>query len=77
MFVLDSGGAPIKLDAAKLQHSRSLRMDRLWVLRLMERSSVVAQLGVVKVVNPSGLEKLGGNLYRMTANANPDGDEDT
>ncbi|SDM97878.1 flagellar hook protein FlgE [Paenibacillus sp. yr247] len=31
------------------------------------------KVGVVKVVNPSGLEKIGGNLYRMTANANPDG----
>ncbi|UJF35349.1 flagellar basal body rod protein FlgG [Paenibacillus hexagrammi] len=29
-------------------------------------------IGVVKVTNPSGLEKLGGNLYRMTSNANAD-----
>jgi len=31
------------------------------------------KIGIVKVVNPEGLEKIGGNLYRMTANANPDG----
>jgi flagellar hook protein FlgE len=31
------------------------------------------KIGVVKVANPSGLEKIGGNLYRMTPNANPDG----
>lgn len=28
------------------------------------------QLAVVKVTNPSGLEKVGGNLYRVTPNAN-------
>lgn len=31
------------------------------------------QIGVGKVSNPSGLEKIGGNLYRMTLNANADG----
>ena len=35
------------------------------------------QIGIGKVVNPEGLEKIGGNLYRMTANANPDGDVGT
>lgn len=33
----------------------------------------IAQIGVAKVVNPGGLAKVGGNLYRMTPNANPDG----
>ena len=32
------------------------------------------QLGIVKVTNPDGLEKIGGNLYRMTPNANVDGE---
>jgi len=32
------------------------------------------RVGVAKVVNPSGLEKVGGNLYRMTPNANPEGE---
>jgi len=31
-------------------------------------------IGVTKVVNPGGLEKVGGNLYRVTANANPEGE---
>jgi flagellar hook protein FlgE len=31
------------------------------------------QISVVKVVNPGGLEKIGGNLYRVTPNANPEG----
>lgn len=30
------------------------------------------RIGVAKVVNPGGLEKVGGNLYRVTPNANPD-----
>lgn len=32
-----------------------------------------SQIGMAKVVNPEGLEKIGGNLYRMTLNANPEG----
>lgn len=31
------------------------------------------QIGVVKVPNPAGLEKIGGNLYRLTPNATPEG----
>ncbi|WP_010269553.1 flagellar basal body rod protein FlgG [Paenibacillus senegalensis] len=30
------------------------------------------QIGVVKVANPGGLEKIGGNLYRATPNAHPE-----
>ncbi|AJS59164.1 flagellar basal body rod protein FlgG [Paenibacillus sp. IHBB 10380] len=33
-----------------------------------------AQIGIGIVVNPEGLEKIGGNLYRMTLNANPEGE---
>lgn len=33
-----------------------------------------AQIGVAKVSNPEGLEKIGGNLYRMTLNANAEGE---
>ncbi|MNB64168.1 Flagellar basal-body rod protein FlgG [compost metagenome] len=32
-----------------------------------------AQIGIGKVSNPGGLEKIGGNLYRMTMNANAEG----
>lgn len=35
---------------------------------------VITQIGLVKVQNPSGLEKLGGSMYRMTLNANIDGE---
>lgn len=37
-------------------------------------TEVVAQIGLVKVQNPSGLEKVGNSMYRMTVNANPDGE---
>jgi flagellar hook protein FlgE len=33
-----------------------------------------AIIGMAKVSNPQGLEKIGGNLYRMTRNANADGE---
>ncbi|WP_019910411.1 flagellar basal body rod protein FlgG [Paenibacillus sp. HW567] len=32
------------------------------------------KIGVAKVTNPQGLEKIGGNLYRMTLNANENGE---
>ncbi|GGF96776.1 flagellar basal body rod protein FlgG [Paenibacillus aceti] len=32
-----------------------------------------AQIGLAKVINPEGLEKIGGNLYRVTLNAIGDG----
>jgi flagellar hook protein FlgE len=75
MFVLDSGGAPIKLDPAEVKAFSISQDGSVIGVAADGTSSVVAQLGVMKVVNPSGLEKLGGNLYKMTQNANPDGDE--
>lgn len=32
------------------------------------------QIGVIKVTNPGALEKIGGNLYRLNSNANPEGE---
>jgi len=37
-------------------------------------TEVIAQIGLVKVQNPSGLEKVGNSMYKMTVNANPDGE---
>ncbi|GIP36817.1 flagellar basal-body rod protein FlgG [Paenibacillus sp. J31TS4] len=38
-----------------------------------QTSDGALKIGVVKIVNPSGLSKLGNNLYSVTPNANPDG----
>jgi flagellar hook protein FlgE len=37
-------------------------------------TETIAQVGVVRVANPAGLEKVGGSMYRMTLNSNPDGE---
>lgn len=34
----------------------------------------VGQIGIVRVTNPAGLEKLGGSTFRMTFNANAEGE---
>lgn len=37
-------------------------------------TSTIAQIGVVRVQNPGGLEKIGNTMFRMTQNANPGGE---
>lgn len=72
LFVLDIDGAPIILDEEVTAFSIS--QDGMIIGVTADGQVEVAQIGVVRVVNPEGLEKLGGNLYRMTVNANPDGE---
>ncbi|MBD2845282.1 flagellar hook-basal body complex protein [Paenibacillus sp. IB182496] len=74
-FVLDSGGGVIQLD------------DTVTAFTIAKDGTIIAvnedgtseatdfQIGVVKVTNPSGLEKIGGNMYRVTPNALPEGEE--
>lgn len=72
LFVLGIDGAPIVLDEEITAFS--IGQDGTVLGVTPDGQVEVAQLGIAKVVNPSGLEKLGGNLYRMTVNANPDGE---
>lgn len=72
MFVLGQDGAPIVLDEEVTAFSVSQDGTILGVTA--DGQVEFGPLGVARVVNPSGLEKLGGNLYRMTVNANPDGE---
>ncbi|WP_308639250.1 flagellar basal body rod protein FlgG [Paenibacillus silvisoli] len=75
MFVLDANGGPIVLDPAEVK-SFSISQDGSIITVGADGQSQPSgfQLGVVKVTNPNGLEKIGGNLYRMTPNANLDGE---
>lgn len=76
MFVLsseDSGGGPITLDEGVTAFSISQDGQIISVDAEGNAEPTGIFIGVAKVVNPSGLEKVGGNLYRMTPNANPDG----
>lgn len=72
MFVLDVGGAPIIVGEDVTAFSIS--QDGAIIGVTADGQVEVAQIGVARVVNPGGLEKLGGNLYRVTVNANPDGE---
>lgn len=67
-FVVDSGGGVITLD------------DNVTAFTIDQSGTIVAklddgttangvQIGVAKVINPEGLEKIGGSLYRNTPNA--------
>ncbi|GGH59521.1 flagellar hook protein FlgE [Paenibacillus sp. JGP012] len=73
LFVLDSGGGNITLgdDVVSFTIGQDGTINQTMADGTTEAG---VQLGIGKVVNPSGLEKIGGNLYRMTANANPDGE---
>ncbi|RAP76255.1 flagellar basal body rod protein FlgG [Paenibacillus montanisoli] len=75
MFVLDANGGPITLDPAEVK-SFTIAQDGSIIAVGADGESQPSgfQLGVVKVTNPNGLEKIGGNLYRMTPNANLDGE---
>ncbi|MCJ8010608.1 flagellar hook-basal body complex protein [Paenibacillus sp. KQZ6P-2] len=72
LFVCDAGGEPITLNDDTTAFS--IAQDGTVVQKLADGTTDTGiQLGVAKVINPEGLEKIGGNLYRMTVNANPDG----
>ncbi|MBM7564616.1 flagellar basal body rod protein FlgG [Paenibacillus sacheonensis] len=75
MFVLDSNGGPITLDPAEVK-AFTISQDGSIISIGADGTSTATgiQLGIVKVTNPNGLEKIGGNLYRMTPNANIDGE---
>lgn len=72
LFVLSQDGEPIVLDEEIT--AITIGQDGTILGVTADGQVEVAQLGIAKVVNPGGLEKLGGNLYRMTVNANPDGE---
>jgi flagellar hook protein FlgE len=72
MFVQAAGGGNIVLD------------EEVTAFSIAQNGSIIAigadgtsedtgiQIGVVKVANPGALEKIGSNMYRFNANANPD-----
>ncbi|MCL6603085.1 MAG: flagellar hook-basal body complex protein [Paenibacillus sp.] len=72
LHVLDSAGGMIQLDAAVTGFSIS---NDGTIIQTMSDGTTQpgVQIGIGKVTNPQGLEKVGGNLYRMTLNANPEG----
>lgn len=74
MLVLDSGGSPITLEDDVTAFSIALDGEIISVRANGTSEGTGIKIGVVKVTNPSGLEKIGGNLYRSTPNAILDGE---
>ncbi|MGF9711582.1 flagellar hook-basal body complex protein [Paenibacillus sp. JMULE4] len=71
LFVSDSEGGIIQLDDTVTAFSISQSGELITVGEDGIATPSGVFIGVVKVVNPSGLEKIGGNLYRVTPNAMP------
>ncbi|GAC43134.1 flagellar basal body rod protein FlgG [Paenibacillus popilliae] len=72
--VLDSGGGVIQLDDDITSFSISQNGEIIAKRDDGTTEATGVQLGIIKVVNPEGLEKMGGNLYRLTPNAVEDGE---
>jgi len=75
MFVMSAeDGGPITLDEGVTAFSISQTGEIISIGADGLATPTGVLIGVAKVQNPSGLEKVGGSLYRMTPNANPDGE---
>lgn len=72
LHVLNSNSEAIQLDEGAT--SFSISSDGT-ILQTLGDGTINSDLliGVAKVSNPGGLEKIGGNLYRMTLNASAEG----
>jgi flagellar hook protein FlgE len=69
MLVMDSEGEPITLDEEVKAFSISQAGEIIVVNADGTSESSDIFIGVVKITNPAGLEKLGGNMYQVTPNA--------
>lgn len=68
-FVVNSEGEPIVLDEAVTAFT--IDQNGAIITKLNDGGNGEAgSIGVARVVNPEGLEKIGGSLYRVTPNAN-------
>jgi flagellar hook protein FlgE len=69
LHVLDTDGAPIVLDEGVVAFSISQSGEIIAINEEGTAEPTGTFITVVKVANPAGLEKIGGNLYRSTPNA--------
>jgi flagellar hook protein FlgE len=70
LLVLSTDGTPIKIDTTTVS-AFTIGQDGSVLPKAADGTvlDAIAKIGVVKVTNPSGLEKVGGNLYRSTLNS--------
>jgi flagellar hook protein FlgE len=70
MYVLDTNNAGIVLPTNVTAFSISSSGELVTVDDTGATTNTAIFIGVAKVPNPSGLEKIGGNLYRQSPNSN-------
>lgn len=75
MHVMSSDGSPIVLDEEVTAFSISQDGQFIAVNDDGTTEALDTYVGVAKVTNPAGLEKVGGNLYRWTPNADAEADD--
>jgi flagellar hook protein FlgE len=69
MYVLDADGGIIELEEGITAFSIAQDGEIIAVNADGTSEGTDIRIGVVKVTNPGGLEKIGGNLYRSTPNS--------
>jgi flagellar hook protein FlgE len=72
LHVFGTDGANITLDDTVTAFSIAQNGDIVAVNQDGTSAPTGQKIAIVKVTNPAGLEKIGGNLYRMSPNANTD-----
>ncbi|MFS1513194.1 flagellar basal body rod protein FlgG [Chengkuizengella sp. SCS-71B] len=76
MFLLDSEGEIITIDTEEVTSfyiAQDGEIVSVNVDGVSEGTDI--RIGIAKVTNPSGLEKLGGNLYRVTPNSDAEAED--
>ncbi|MNO11998.1 Flagellar basal-body rod protein FlgG [compost metagenome] len=74
LFLCDSNGDILEAIGEEVT-AFSIAQDGTIVQKLNDGTTAGgAQIGVARVTNPEGLEKIGGNLYRVTLNAIAEGE---
>jgi flagellar hook protein FlgE len=72
MFVMSVGaGGPIQIDPEAYTAFYIAQDGSIMATDADGETAAIDQIGIARVVNPNGLEHVGGNLYRLTPIADP------
>lgn len=75
LFVVDTEGQQIQIPEDIVAFSISQTGEIIGTNNEGETAPLEQTIGIARVVNPPGLQKIGGNLYKITPNAvGPDGE---
>ena len=74
-FVLGADESPIQIDDMTAVQSFSFDTKGTLTVVTADGEDTLGPIGLTKFANPDGLQKVGGSLFRMTPNANPDDPE--